>query len=107
GAWTKLAELLHLAGEDDEAERASAAAAGCAGEAPKWQPTRDLRTPGRLQADERKLHAQSSGRDRAGRLDMLRKHLMDNPTDAAATHMLSGLQKQNGEDLPALALLER
>ena len=107
GAWLKLAESLRLAGEDKEADEANAAALGCAIEASKWQPTRDTRTPAQLEAAERKLHAQSSRMDRAGGMEMLREHLLENPADAAATHMLSRLEWEDDDKVTAVALLER
>jgi predicted Zn-dependent protease len=107
GAWEKLAEMLRLAGADKAADHACAAAVRCRREASQWQSTYDTRTQGQLEDAERKLHARSSGMDRAGQMDMLRNQLLENPCDAAATHMLSRLEWQDGDEATSLTLLER
>ncbi len=107
GAWRKLAEFLRLAGRDTEADGASAAAARCVREAPRWRPTRDPRSPAQLEAATRTLHERSTGMDRAGQMDMLRGQLVKNPTDTAAAHLLSRLAWQDGDEATSLTLLER
>jgi predicted Zn-dependent protease len=106
-AWRKLSDLLRLAGEDSEAEEAAAAAARYAGEAPHWRPARDTRTVGALETAARKFRRDISSLRHDANIDMLQEHLLKNPTDAAATYVLSELEEQDGDDLTALALLER
>ena len=107
GAWRKLAEFVRLAGKDKEADDASAAADRCAGEAPKWRPTHDPRTPRQLEGAEHALHQRFAGMDRAGQMDLLRGQLLKHPTDAAAAHLLSRLEWQDGDEATSLSLLER
>jgi predicted Zn-dependent protease len=107
GAWRKLAELLRLAGQDEAADEAGAAADRCAGEASKWRPTRDPRTLAQLDAAESRLHALLTTRDQGGKIFMLSDHLRENPTDAVATRILSRLEDQRGDEETSLALLER
>jgi tetratricopeptide (TPR) repeat protein len=107
GAWKELSELLRLAGEDAEADAAAAAGDHSAGEACNWRPTYDARTPRELDAAERKFKRSFSTLRHEARLDMLQEHLLSNPADAAATHVLSELEEQNDDDVTALSLLER
>jgi tetratricopeptide (TPR) repeat protein len=107
GASLKLSELLRLAGRDMEADKADAAAVRYAGNASKWQSTRDTRTIAQLHAAERKLLAELSVRDWAGQMDMLRERLAEIPTDALATRVLAGIEAQDGDYVTARALLER
>ncbi len=107
GAWRKLAEWVRLAGHDKEADDASAAADRRAGEASKWRPTHDPRTPAQLEAAEDALRERSAGMDRAGQMDLFRRQLLKNPIDAAATHLLSRLEWQDGDEVTSLSLLER
>jgi tetratricopeptide (TPR) repeat protein len=107
GAWQKLSELLRWAGEDSAADEAGLAARRWADEAPKWLPARDTRKPGEIEAAEHRLGEHRSSMDRVGQMEMLREHLLENPNDAAATHMLSRLEWQNGDQLTAQTLLER
>jgi len=107
GAWQKLAELLPLAGDDQGAARASAAAVRFAAEAPKWRPTRDTRSLAQLESAEGTLHERCSGMARAGQMEVLRDHLVENPADAAAMYMLARLENQDGDPETAETLLER
>lgn len=107
GAWLKLSELLRLADRDEEADRAAAAAHRFVGEGPKWKPTRDTRTLAQLQAAERNLWSELAVRDWDGQMNMLRERLLENPTDALATRILSSVECQDGDDVTARALLER
>ncbi|MEO8926749.1 MAG: sulfotransferase [Caulobacteraceae bacterium] len=107
GAWRKLAELVRLAGQDKEADEASAAADRWAGAAAKWRPTHDARTQAQLEDAERAMHERSAGLDLTGQMDVLRRRLLENPTDAAAARLLSRLEWQDGDEETSLTLLER
>jgi predicted Zn-dependent protease len=106
-AWSKLAELIRYAGRDEEADAAETAAARCANEAAKWRPTRDRRGPARLDDAEQALADQIAAMDRQDQMDAIRGHLLSNPTDAAAAHVLARLEWQGGDEFTALSLLER
>jgi tetratricopeptide (TPR) repeat protein len=107
GAWRKLAELLRLAGHDTEADAADVAAARCESLTRRWRPTHDTRTLAQLGAAEQALHDRLAGMDRSGQIDVLCEQLYKHPTDAAAAHVLSRLDWQNGDEVTSLNLLER
>jgi tetratricopeptide (TPR) repeat protein len=106
-AWRKLAEWVRLTGLDKEADQADATADHYAGETSKWRPTHDPRSPAQLQAAEGDYDERLGNLDRAEQMDALRGQLVKNPTDAAATHALSRLEWQDGDELTSLALLDR
>ncbi|HEY3637535.1 MAG TPA: sulfotransferase [Rhizomicrobium sp.] len=106
-AWQKLSELLRLAGEDVAAEETHQAAVKYADAASKWQPAQDTRAPGLLESAANRLQAQFATTDRDAQTEMLREHLLENPTDAAALHMLSRMEMRADDPVTARALLER
>lgn len=106
-SWEKLAELLTLAGEDEEAAKANEEAAQCASERPKWRTNYDPRTVLQLEAEERVLQARTAASGRVRQMEAIREHLDHNPTDAAATRLLARLEDENGDQLTALNLLYR
>ena len=107
GAWRKLAQLVRLAGHDKEADDADAAADRYAAEASKWRPTYDPRPRRQLEAAEDSYRERLAGLGRADQMDRLTRQLLKNPTDAAATHALSRLEWQDGDEETSLTLLER
>jgi tetratricopeptide (TPR) repeat protein len=107
GAWRKLGEWFRFAGLDKEADDADANAHRHASNAPRWRPTRDPRTLAQLQAAEGDYDERLRDMDREGQMDALRRQLLENPTDAAATHALSRLEWQDSDELTSMALLER
>jgi tetratricopeptide (TPR) repeat protein len=106
-AWRKLGEWLRLAGLDKEADAAEANAQRNAGAASRWRPSRDPRSLTQLQAAEGVFEEQLGGLPREEQMDALRRQLLENPTDAAATHALSRLEWQDNDELTSMALLER
>jgi predicted Zn-dependent protease len=106
-AWIRLAELLRLSGKDKAADEAEAQAARCAGETSKWRRTQDYRTPAQLDAAKRALETSVAGDDRHKKTATLRRHLAENPTDAAALSLLSDLEMQDCDNFTSVALLER
>jgi len=109
GAWKKLAELLRLTCEDKAAEEAEAKAIQCAGESARWQSSLDARSPQQLNAGKLLLERTlgSTTKQRPIQMAELRKHLEVFPTDAAAMHLLSDLELLEGDELTAIALLDR
>ena len=107
GAWAKLAELLRYADKDKAADQAAEAAIRHASEAPKWRASRDWRTSEQLEAAEHALQSSFGGKERGQQMAALRNILVENPTDAAAMHLLSRLEAQDGDEFTSLALLER
>ncbi|HEX3431545.1 MAG TPA: sulfotransferase [Rhizomicrobium sp.] len=107
GAWSKLAELLRVAGKDKAAEEAAAAALRYKDQAAKWWPSRDFRLPVQLEAAKRALETSLAGKNRKQQMAALRKHLVENPTDAAATQLLSEVAWLEGDKFTSTALLER
>jgi tetratricopeptide (TPR) repeat protein len=107
GAWRNLAQWVRLADLDAEADAAEAAARRNDTNASHWRPSRDPRPPTQLQAAEDKFDERLKGLDREDQLDAMRRELLENPTDAAATHVLSRLEWQDGDEMTSMSLLER
>lgn len=107
GAWKKLAELLRFAGEDKAAADADAAASQCASHASKWRSNLDPRSPAQLQIAEQDLLARFCKLGRTEQMEALREHVDHNPTDAAATYLLSRLEMEDGDNRTAIDLLYR
>ena len=107
GAWAKLAELLRYAGKDKAADDAVAASIRHAGEASRWRPTTDLRTPVQLEAAKQALQASLAGKSRTQRLASLRNRLAENPADAVGCHLLSNFESEDSDVFTSIALLER
>jgi len=104
-AWQELAELLRLAGKDQEASVASARAAGLAAQ---WPPARDERTPEEIEAAEQALHEQldkmtTPEEQRRWLQDQLRNHV----TDVAAMRLLACTETNRRNFLVARNLFER
>jgi tetratricopeptide (TPR) repeat protein len=107
GAWRKLAALLRPAGKNESADEAEAEAARYAEEAGNWRIGRDERMPNQLEAGRRALENSHAGRNRPGQIEDIRQHLAEYPTDASAMYRLAELELLRGDELTALALLER
>ncbi len=106
-AWRKLGEWLRFAGLDRDADAAEANAYRHAGNASRWRPTRDPRSLTQLQTAEGVFDESLASLAREEQMDALRTQLLENPTDAAATHALSRLEWQDGDEFTSMALLER
>lgn len=104
-AWRKLAELLRLAKEDEQADAADAAARASAGV--KWKKGSDGRTVARLQKAERKLLDPLKAKPEDEAAMALRAHLIANPLDAVAMRFLARLELRGGDRITARALYER
>ncbi len=107
GAWRAFAGLLRLAGRDIEADRAEASARAADSNGLRWRGAVDARSPERVAQAERGFQEAGAGLDRAARMKALRERLFAHPADSAAAHLLSGLEWEDGDELTALALLER
>ncbi len=106
-AWRNLSELLRWAGEDGAADKAEDAARQWTDRSPNWIAARDARKSSEIESAEQRLAERFFGMDREGEMEMLREHLLEHPTDAAATHLLSRLEWENDNQSEARALLER
>ena len=104
-AWEKLAELLRLAGKDEEASAAmSRAALGSAA----WPAASDGRTPAEIAAGEKALvESMRALKTPAEQLKALRDHLRTHETDAPAMRLLGRIERQDGYLITARALFER
>ena len=107
GAWRSLGGLLRLAGRDLEADRSEARAHRAAAEGVRWRVAGDPRSAEQLAKAERDALAPTAERDRPSRMKALRERLFAEPLDAAASHLLSRLEWDEGDELTALSLLER
>jgi len=104
-AWRKLAELLRLAKEDAEADRADAAAQAHSNV--KWKKGLDERNSVQLQKAERKLLAPLKNKSAEDAAAMLREHLVANPLDAVAMRWLARLEARSGDHITQRSLLQR
>ncbi len=105
-AWAKLADLLGQTGNT-----AGAAAAHRALDALQVQSTSSKqprpRAPAKLEAAERQHRASLQGRTPDGMERLLRQHLLENPTDAAALVVLAHTIMEQGRAPEAEHLLRR
>ncbi len=106
-AWRKLAEVLRLAKEDEEAAVADAAADRAGAAAEKWHGGSDPRTPKELEEAESELRASFRGNGIQDVATTLRTHLMADPLDAAAMRSLARVEARLGDAITSLLLLER
>lgn len=104
-AWKKLAQLLRLAGKDEEASDATAQAdIGSA----LWPAAVDDRTPAEISAAERALWERVKNlKTSVEQLKELRDHLRRHETDAPAMRMLGRIERQDGYLTTARSLFER
>ncbi|HTT82919.1 MAG TPA: sulfotransferase [Rhizomicrobium sp.] len=104
-AWQKLAELLHLAGKDREANEAALRAAD---NLPAWPAAVDAREPVEIDSAERALRERlRSMAALPEQMEALREHLRRDPTDAAALRLLGIGAWRDGDLMRARALFER
>jgi len=104
-AWQKFAELLRLAGRDQQATAADARAAKLASQ---WSPAKDERTPEEIKAAEQALHRQVVELATSGeRRQALQNHLREHETDVAAMHLLALHAAEIGNMFVARNLFER
>jgi len=106
-AWRKLAEVLRLAGKDNEAAAADAAADRGSSAAGKWRGRFDRRTPAELESAEIKLREPLRGKPIDDVATALREHLMANSLDAAAMRLLAQVEMQAGDAITCMRLLKR
>ncbi|HEY3638103.1 MAG TPA: tetratricopeptide repeat protein, partial [Rhizomicrobium sp.] len=104
-AWRKLAGLLRLAKEDEQADAADAAARASAGVS--WKKGLDDRNIARLEKAERKLVEPFKTTPEDEVAMALREHLIANPLDAVAMRFLARLEMRAGDRVTARALSER
>lgn len=104
-AWQKFAELLRLAGKDQEASAASARVAGLGS---LWPPAKDERAPTEIGAAEQALH------NRIGEFatpdqqrQALQDHLRAHETDVAAMRLLACIAADLGNMFVSRNLFER
>jgi tetratricopeptide (TPR) repeat protein len=103
--WQKFAELLRLAGKDQEASDASARAVGLG---PLWPPPRDERTPAEILAAEQELRKRiSEFADPDQQWRPLQDHLREHETDVAAMRLLACMAADAGNAVVARNLLQR
>jgi tetratricopeptide (TPR) repeat protein len=106
-AWRKLAELLRMEGEDEQAEAACAAADRLKGGAQSWPRAADRRSPEMLAQAELKLREMFRTAPWRNVMAKLREQLFRNVTDAAAMRLLAHLERRDGDKVTACTLLER
>jgi tetratricopeptide (TPR) repeat protein len=104
-AWRKLAKLLRLAKEDEQANAADAAAR--ASDDVNWKNGLDERTVANLQKAEQKLVEPLKAKSEDEAAMALREHLIANPLDAVAMRFLARLEVRGGDRLTARTLSER
>jgi cytochrome c-type biogenesis protein CcmH/NrfG len=104
-AWAKLAELLAQTGNSAAADHA-ARSRDQAGASSTPKPPRP-RAPAKLEAAERQLRASLHGDTPDSVARVLRQHLLENPTDAAALLLLAQTIMQQGRVPEATRLLAR
>ncbi|HTT85036.1 MAG TPA: sulfotransferase [Rhizomicrobium sp.] len=103
-AWQKLAELLRLAGNDEEARAASLRTrSGTAA----WAPASDPRPVAEINAAERSLRERLSNVPVSQQREALHNQLRRHETDVAALRLLGILEWKDGEPLTARALFQR
>jgi tetratricopeptide (TPR) repeat protein len=103
-AWSKLAELHRLAGQD---KAANAALARATGDLSKWPPPLDPRTPEQFAAGEALVNDTIGPGTQAERMVGLRSLLTERPRASGAMRLLAQLEREDGDDLTARTLLER
>ena len=104
-AWRRLAELLRLAGKDDQAAAAELAAQASAHV--KWKKGSDKRTPARRQKAEKESLAIIRKTTEAEAAQALREHLVKDPLDAVALRWLARLEARSRDTVTARALFKR
>ncbi|HEX4078254.1 MAG TPA: sulfotransferase [Rhizomicrobium sp.] len=104
-ALRKLAQLLHLAGEDAQADEAEAAAQRAAGV--EWVNGSDVRASADLEKAERKRIESLKRKPEAEATNTLREHLIAHPLDAVAIRWLARLEIRGNDRVTARTLFER
>jgi predicted Zn-dependent protease len=106
-AWRKLAQLLRLAGRDEEARAADAAARRAPSSGADPESAVGERSAGTPDKAERKLRELLRGKTGEPSIALLRERLDANPLDAAAMRLLAEVATRAGDTMAAWALLER
>jgi tetratricopeptide (TPR) repeat protein len=106
-AWRKLAELLRLANEDEQALAADAAADRASGDGGGYRKSSGETLPGRPEKAERKLFDSLKSTPPEEAMAILRDHLVARPRDAGAMRLLARLERMAGDIVTSWRLLER
>jgi tetratricopeptide (TPR) repeat protein len=106
-AWRKLAELLRLAKEDAEAQKADFKADRSLPSANKWKKASGEREPLKLKKAEERLLASLKSKTADEATQTLREHLIGNPRDVVAMRLLAGFEMLAGDGITCMRLLER
>ena len=106
-AWRKLAELLRLAKEDEEARKADLEADRNSLRNAKWTKASGEHAPAKLKKTEERLLDSLKSKTADGATQMLREHLIGNPRDVVAMRLLAGFEMLAGDGFTCMRLLER
>jgi tetratricopeptide (TPR) repeat protein len=106
-AWRKLAEMLRLAGEDEKAAEADAAAQHASASGANWTKGIDERTAAQLEKAEDRFRKKLETKKLDETVTWLSEYLVAHPLDAPAIRCLARIERVGGDEITAMNLLER